>query len=88
MSAQRANRTRSFLGRLSLLVFLLFNATMLVWLLLLWGAFGEDLETGNNIEHAGTIIDATATTSMVLLVWVAGAAITGLLVFLTRRPNR
>ncbi len=78
------DRKRSLLGRLCLALFWLFNASMLGWLVLLWSSFRSDLEPTSEIEYGSAVIDATATTGLVVALWLLGAAITGLLAVLTR----
>ncbi len=82
-----AHGKRGLLGKLCLIVFLLFNASMLGWLLVFWGGLGDGLTGATEAERAGVAIDATVTTSIILLIWVFGTAITGALAFLTRRPQ-
>ena len=83
--AQHEDGKRGLLGKLCLIVFLLFNASMLGWLLLFWGAFGDGLTGASEVERAGATIDATVTTSIILVIWLLGAGITGVLALFMRR---
>ena len=88
MAAQHEDVKRGLLGKLCLIVFLLFNAAMLGWLLFFWGAFGDGLTGASEVERAGATIDAVVTTSIILVIWLLGAGITGFLaLFLKRLPN-
>lgn len=84
-AAQCKNERRALLGTVFAIVFLLFNAAMLGWLPANWGAIGGGLSGASEVERAGAAIDATATTAIILLIWVLGAGVTGLLALLTRR---
>ena len=83
---QDGDGKRGLLGRLCLIIFLLFNASMLGWLLSFWGTFGDGFTGASDVERAGATIDATVTTSVILVIWLLGAGITGLLALFTRRP--
>lgn len=84
MAERAPEQTRSLLGRLCLALFWLFNAAMLFWFVLLWTSFRQDLKAPSEVEYGSAVIDATATTGIVLAVWMLGAAITGALAVLTR----
>lgn len=84
-AAQRKDEKRTFLGKFFLITFLLFNALMFGWLLANWGAIGEGINGAGEVERTGAVIDATVTTSIILLIWVLGAGVTGFLALITRR---
>ena len=72
---RRETRKRDFSGWLFLLIFLAFNAFMVVFLVIYW-----NLLAGMPPTTTGSILG----TGAILLFWVSGAVITGLLVLLTR----
>lgn len=76
-------RKRGFFGWLFLIIFLLFNALMLAWIIGYWVNIGQLVQT-SDAERAGAAIGATIGTGLILFVWVAGTVILGLLALLTR----
>lgn len=82
---RRETRKRGFFGWLFLLIFLGFNALMLIWLIAYWSSVGNLVDAAaSDAERAGSAIGGAIGTSMLLFFWVCGAVITGLLAFLTR----
>jgi hypothetical protein len=77
-------RKRGFFGWLFLLIFLGFNALMLLWLLTYWGSIGGNLSSGSEAARTGSAFGATIGTAMIFFFWAAGALITGLFALLTR----
>jgi len=66
-------------------LFIAFNLVMAVLLFAGLGSVGETMNTATSeAERAGTAIGATIGTGLVLVFWMAGAVILGLLVLLTR----
>lgn len=77
-------RKRGFFGWLFLLIFLGFNALMLLWLVSYWTMLGDGLASEDSARAAGTAIGGTIATGMLLTIWVLGSIITGLLALVTR----
>ncbi|EFY06681.1 zinc ribbon domain-containing protein [Succinatimonas hippei] len=77
---------RSFIGKIFLWIFFLFNIFMILWLV---GGMSNvaDIKTSNEIEEAGKAVGAGLAFMSILFIWVCGAIITGLLAFFTR-PKR
>jgi hypothetical protein len=73
---------RGFFGWLFLIVFWGFNLLMAGWLISYWHVLGQ-MQTAPN-EAAGHAIGSVIGTSIVVLFWVAGAVVFGLLAMLTR----
>jgi hypothetical protein len=69
---RREVRKRGFFGWVFLLIFLLFNAFMIGWLITYWNAV------------SGVTVGSTIGTGIIFFFWTAGAVITGLLAILTR----
>lgn len=84
--AQDGDGKRGLLGRFCLIIFLLFNTSMLGWLLFFLGTFGDGLTGASDVERAGATIDAAVTTSIILVIWLLGAGIMGLLALFMRQP--
>jgi hypothetical protein len=80
---RRETRRRGFFGWVFLLIFLAFNALMLLWLISYWGELGKVVASGE-AERVGRAIGGTIATGMILFVWASGSVITGLLALLTR----
>jgi|SRR6516162_5207755 hypothetical protein len=76
-------RKRGFFGWVFLLIFLGFNVLMLVWLLDYWVQVGG-LSYGSEAERVGHGVGVMLGTSMLALLWMAGAVILGLLTLVTR----
>lgn len=78
-------RKCGFFGWLFLLIFLGFNALMLLWLVSYWGSLGGSISAADSdAAVAGTAVGGVIATTMLLFVWVCGSVITGLLAILTR----
>ena len=80
---RREVRRRGFFGKLFLLLFVLFNAAMLAWLVAYWSSLG-DLAPTSDAERAGAAIGITIGTGILFFFWVAGDIILGLFALLTR----
>lgn len=77
-------RKRGIFGKIILLLFWLFNGLMLWWLVSVLGMTGTEIgAAANENTRAGLAIGGTIATGMILLIWMAGAVILGLLVLLT-----
>lgn len=74
---------RSFVGKMFLWLFYLFNILMLIWLIGGIDAASE-IETANEYEQAGAAIGTGIGVMFILTIWVIGDIITGLLAFFTR----
>ena len=76
---------RGFFGKLFKLLFVAFNLIMALWLISYWVQLGE-LSGGlaSEAERAGAAIGGTIATGMILVTWVIGDVILGLLTILTR----
>lgn len=81
---RKETRKRGFFGWIFLLVFLGFNALMIVWLVSYWNLVGGSLSSGSEAARTGSAIGATIGTGMIVFFWMAGAVITGLLALVTR----
>jgi hypothetical protein len=80
-------RKRGIIGKLFLLIFWLFNALMLYAMIAGLGGAGEMMTTAaSDAERAGAAIGTAIGTGMLLMFWLAGAVILGLLVLFT--PGR
>ncbi len=69
---------------LFLLIFLGFNAMMLFWMLSYISDVGGRLNGMTGSEEVGTAAGGALVSGIILVVWVCGAVITGLLALLTR----
>jgi hypothetical protein len=81
---KRETPQRGFFGWLFLLIFLAFNAFMVVFLVVYRNLLGGMSPTTTEWERAGHTIGSIFGTGAILFFWVSGAVITGLLVLLTR----
>jgi len=81
---RREIRKRGFFGWIFLLLFLGFNALMVLWLVSYWSAISGGPSSGGDAARAGHAIGATIGTGMIFFFWTAGAVITGLFALLTR----
>ena len=84
VQAGQAFYARGFFGWVFLLIFLGFNALMLAWLIAYWNLLSEGVSSADTARAAGTAIGGTIGTGMLLVVWVLGSVITGILALLTR----
>ncbi|MFG1418919.1 hypothetical protein V5F38_12205 [Xanthobacter sp. V0B-10] len=80
---RREVRKRGFFGWIFLLIFLLFNAVMVLWLISYLGSLSE-VTAVSEAEKAGRAIGGTIGAGFLLVVWALGAVITGLLAIVTR----
>lgn len=76
-------RRRGFFGWVFLLVFLGWNALMILWLFRL-GDYAAMAPAATEAEQAGAAIGTGISVIMILFVWCIGAVITGLLAMVTR----
>lgn len=74
---------RSFVGKIFLWLFYLFNVLMVIWLVSGLGSVA-DMETTNEYEQAGAAIGTGLGVMFIMTIWVIGDIITGLLAFFTR----
>lgn len=81
---RREVRKRGFFGWVFLLIFLGFNAVMLLWLIGYWTELGKLPAAMSEAERAGAVIGSTIGTGFIIMVWGFGAVILGLLALLTR----
>ncbi len=80
---ERENRRRGFFGWVFLVIFLAFNAFMVVFLITYWKLLAEMPP-----EWAGSTTGSVLGTGTILFFWVSGAVTTGLLVLLTGSRQR
>lgn len=80
---RRETRKRGFFGWVFLLLFLAFNAFMAFWLFSYWGDLSSTT-AASDAERAGKAIGGTVGSGLILMIWVAGSVITGMLALLTR----
>jgi hypothetical protein len=77
-------KKRGILGRIFLLLFWIFNGLMFYAMIVGLGGAGEVINaTTTEAERAGAAIGTAIGTGMLLMLWLAGAVILGLLVLLT-----
>lgn len=75
---------RGFFGKIIIALFWLFNLFMAFWL---WGGSNAALEKSKGLtgaEQVGATIGTGLGVTMILVLWVIGAAILGLMALLTR----
>lgn len=77
---RREVRRRGFFGWLFLILFLAFNALMLLWLVFVTVQFARMDPGPTDVQKVGAAIGY----GLILFMWVCGAVITGLLAMLTR----
>ena len=78
-------RKRGFFGWVFLVLFIGWNALMLIWLLSFSLHVNEAMTSASTqAENVGAQIGTSMGAMMILFVWVAGAVITGLFALLTR----
>lgn len=78
-------RKRGVFGTIVWWIFLLFNALMLFSVIAGWGEFGNYIETATTPgERAGTIIGSAIGIWILLMIWLVGDIVLGILVLLTR----
>lgn len=81
---RREVRRRGFFGWLFLILFLAFNALMLLWLVAAIVQVAQ-MDPGPTDAHkVGGAVGAAIGYGLILFMWVCGAVITGLLAMLTR----
>lgn len=77
-------RKRGIVGKFFLIIFWLFNAFMLYAMIVGLGGAGEVMNTATtDAERAGAAIGTAIGSSMLLMFWLSGAVILGLLVLFT-----
>lgn len=81
---RREVRRRGFFGWVFLVIFLLFNALMLFWLVRYWSAVSELYPQTPGAEQTGAGIGAAIGTGTIMFVWTMGSVVTGLLALITR----
>jgi hypothetical protein len=74
-------RKRGFFGWIFLLIFLGFNALMLMWLIAYWSTLGEGISSSDAAVSTGTAIGGTIGTGMLLFLWVCGSLLGFLMCF-------
>lgn len=76
---------RGFFGFVFKWLFILFNVSMLIWLFSYFVQLGEmTSDLTSDAEKAGAAIGGTLGTGIILITWVIGDVILGLLTLLTR----
>jgi hypothetical protein len=78
---------RGFFGKLVIFAFWGFNLLMIAWI---WGATSMVAETGTGLtgaEAAGHAIGTGLGMTMIVIVWMIGAIILGLMALLTRAKS-
>lgn len=81
---RREVRKRGFFGWLFLLIFLGFNALMLLWVIDAASRVADLEAATSQAEEAGRAVGGVIGFGMILFVWTAGSVILGLLALLTR----
>jgi hypothetical protein len=81
---RRETRQRGVFGYLFLGLFLAFNAFMAVWVGGYLYILGNAPASMNEFERAGAVVGGAMASTMLLMIWLAGAVITGLFALLTR----
>jgi hypothetical protein len=84
---EREMQSRGFFGWVFLVIFLAFNAFMVVFLITSWKLLAEMPATNTEWER-GAPIGSILGTGTILFFWVSGAVTTGLLVLLTGGRQR
>lgn len=85
MIVQREIRRRGFFGKVFKLLFIVFNGLMAFWLISYWVTAAKMIDGyATKAEQAGGAVGATIGTSMIALLWVAGAVVLGLFTLMTR----
>lgn len=82
--ARRERRQRGFFGWIFLILFWLFNAFMLWWLVSVLGMLAEPQTGQSEAYQAGRAVGGFIGTTMIFSIWGAGAVILGIFVLLTR----
>lgn len=78
-------RRRGFFGWIFLAIFIAWNALMILWLVSAIVSMGVLIESAaTDAERAGSGIGAGIATTFILIIWAAGAIVTGLLAMVTR----
>jgi hypothetical protein len=75
---------RSIFGKLVIMLFWLFNVIMVVWI---WGGGGEAIQTTQTLsgaEQVGAAIGTGIGITMLVIIWLIGAIILGIMSLLTR----
>jgi hypothetical protein len=84
--AYREIRQTGFFGKVVRLLFLVFNALMLIWLVSYWVTLsGQGVST--SAERTGAAIGGMIGSALLLFFWLAGAGIVGALALATRGPK-
>lgn len=82
-TVQVAKRRRGFFGQVAKWLFIAFNALMLLWLILVIGAAGEQ-DFASDAEAAGYALGTGIGVFAIAIIWVIGDIILGLPVLMTR----
>ena len=77
-------RKRGFFGWVFLLLFLSFNALMVVWLFSYWNTVLPMTGTGSEAGRAGAAIGTAMGTGVIISIWTCGSVVLGLFVLFTR----
>lgn len=80
---RREIRKRGFFGWVFLLVFLAFNLFMAAWLFSYWSLLSDQTAV-TQAQQAGKAIGGALGTGTLVVLWLFGSIITGLLALLTR----
>lgn len=84
-TVQTVTRQRSFFGKLVKWIFIGFNLLMIFWLITYWADIGGMVgDSMSDAEAAGAAIGGTIGTGLLLMIWVLGDIILGIMVLLTR----
>src|SRR5258705_3674946 len=85
MSGQgyREIRQTGLFGRVVRVLFFVFNAVMLIWLISYWVLL-SGLDATTSAERAGAAVGGVIGTTLLLIIWMAGAGILGALTLATR----
>ena len=80
---RKETRKRGFFGWIFLLLFIAFNALMLLWLVAYWSQL-SGTTAASEAEQAGRAIGGAIGSGMLLSIWAMGDIILGIFVLLTR----
>lgn len=75
---------RGPVGKIVKWLFIGFNLLMVFWLFSYWDNIAPMMNTGSSAKQAGAVIGSTIGTGMILMIWVLGAIVLGIVVMLTK----
>ena len=81
---RKETRKRGIGGKIIKWLFIGFNLLMLIWLFSYWSEIGGKFGNLNEAEQSGAAVGTMLGTTVLMIIWGAGALILGLFVLLTR----